>query len=150
MIIKKIQKAALPLYIVFILLSFFYVKSVLKEGDIKIIEESNKKEIKEIKPLKVYLNIETFGSVNSIEVSSDNKNNLIDVLEDLRNEDVIRYEKTYYTDKIVLSYSDNNYFSEKKYEWRIYYDGNDITNEVVEFNLQNDQEFRILLREAET
>lgn len=138
---SKYKKYLIPAYILLLVFSFFYVRSVLNNESIKVMEKEKIEEnVFEIKPAVTYLNIE---GGESYRVRLTNANSVYDILEYLRDENKLYFEKTSYTYGTELDIV--NTLPPNGYLWKVYYGDKDITYAIEELKIKDKDVYTIKL-----
>ena len=134
---EKTKKYFPYIYIVFVIFSFFYVRSVLKEGDIRNYDDELEKAKKE-HPVNVTL---VFGDNNYL-VNLKSGDTVLDLLEDLRGDDLFNYEVTGYTYGTELD-TVNGVKPTLGHKWKLYNENEDITYTIGDVFLTNNTTYTI-------
>lgn len=140
---SKQEKIFIPLYILFAILSFLYVKDVLKEEYVKSKpEEKSEKMKQEFYDLTLILDYR--GARRIYKQEAKNVNSVLDLLQKVRDEHDFSFEVEKHTDKLVIR--DVNGLSTFPNEsWRVYYKDEDITNSINDINLSDDGTYNLIL-----
>ena len=138
---EKAKKYFPTIYVILLIFSFFYVKSVLKEGDLREYDNEVEKVEKE-HPVNVTLVV---GDRKYL-VDLESGDTVLDLLEDLRGDDKFYYEKTDYTYGTELD-SVNGVKPTLGYKWKLYKDDEDITYIMGDIFLTDDTTYTIRLEE---
>ncbi|MFC1700425.1 hypothetical protein ACFLZ4_02155 [Patescibacteria group bacterium] len=136
---EKYKKYFPYIYVVFLISSFFYVKSVLKEGDLRDYDDEVEKAQKE-HPVDVTLVV----SGISYSVRLESGDTVLDLLEDLRGDDKFYYEKTDYTYGTELDTVDGVKPS-SGYKWKVFKGEEDITYTIGDVYLTDKATYTIRL-----
>ena len=117
-------------YILFLILGALYVDSILKHTPIK---EKGKQDqiVEEIKPVTVYLNVE---NDKTYKVDLKNQDSVSDLLDKLRDNGDIFFEKTRYTYGIEIEEL-GHVKTPEGYNWRIFLNDLDITPQLDKLKL---------------
>lgn len=133
-----INKYAPIIYILFLVVSFFYVNKVLNSKTIEVNTKDDKEEqTTEVKPVKVKVEIYNKNTfLTSYELNMQNINTVDDLLEELRENYDFTYEKTKYT--YGNEYSEiYGIKSDDAYIWKIYENNLEITFDTKSHSLIN-------------
>jgi len=116
-LIKK-YKNALPLaYIFLLIVGTLYTRQVLASNSVEVrTKQKDEKNITEIKPVKVYLDI---GQVFSKKM--DSSNTFLDLMENLCSDGLLKYEITEYTYGSRFEHI-NYVYPQDGYEWSLFID----------------------------
>ncbi len=132
-------------YIVFLLFGVFYVRWVLKTNKVQVIKQAEEKKAVNVKPVKVYFSL-YLSPDNSIPVEYhlrlQNTDTFLDFLNNLRESTNFTYEKLLHTYGIEISVV-NSISPIPGYSWRVYVDGQDITNTIDKYYLKDNAHFEI-------
>ena len=144
---KKLYKLFPYLYAFFALFVFLFIRDVLNNNDITI-KKTEKKEkiVEDVKPVKVTLIIQGIGSNKVYERRLNNNDTFDDLLEELRDENLVFYEKTEY---IYGTEYEQLYGVEIPDEsvWKVYAGGEDITFKTNGVLLNDGWVYRLVLSE---
>ncbi len=123
----KFKKVFPFVYVIFGLLTFLYVRNVLKE-EVITVGQSNvtKKTVEEVKPVDVSLVLESANQYKSYDLRKDNNETFDDFLEDLVANAGLEYEKTEYTYGTVYD-KINNEVAPEGYIWKVYAGDEEVT-----------------------
>ena len=142
------KKILIPLYVLFLLISFFYVRSVLEEDTFEISErEENSNNQKEIKPADVALEVTGIPATRTYKVRMKNTDSVTDLLNKLRDEQGFSYEIIAYTDHLEFEHV-NGYLPSGCPLWQLSVKSSDtedfvdITNEVESVELLDEAIYR--------
>ena len=138
---EKAKKYFPYLYILFLIFSAFYVKDVLKEGDLK---KYNSSVEKAEKILDVNVTLIANGKVYTAKLRSDDT--ILDLFEDLRDHDNFYYEKTDYVYGTEIGMV-NGDKAPIGYKWEVFINEEIITNDIGDIYLENEQTYIIKLVE---
>ena len=136
---EKAKKYFPYVYIIFLVFSFFYVRSVMKEGDLRDYDETVDKAIKE-----VAVDVILVVGNESYSVKLESRDTVLDLLEDLRGDDKFHYEKTDYTYGTELD-SVNGVKPSPGYKWKVFRGNEDITHTIGDIYLTDDTTYTIRL-----
>lgn len=136
-IMEKAKKYFPYIYTILLLFSFLYVQSVLKEGDIRNYDDDVEKAVKE-HPVNVTLVVED----KSYFVNLASGDTVLDLLEDLRGDDLFNYEVTGYTYGTELD-TVNGIKPSEGYKWKLYKENEDITNTIGDVFLTDETTYTI-------
>jgi hypothetical protein len=134
----------MAMYVLCLGLGFWYVNSVLKTGTLNVSEEQEKKKTIEIKPVKVSLIVEMPQSTVSYEAKKTNTDSVLDLLNTLRKTTVFRYQRTGYVDRAEIDFV-NGIYPPGGYKWKIFFKGEDITQNFQNTYLENNASYTIKL-----
>lgn len=180
--VTKLKKFSIIITVFFFLAGYLFVTTTLNEDEVKVQEKQSKnKDVIEEKPVKVtlILNGNPYFTTQTFRKKLKNTNTILDLLEDLRKDKMLTYERTFYINSIKLdsingftpktneswimfmsvenqkSIDDlkNNVGIKSKYE-TLYksalVESTDITNEMGNINLVNNATYEIkIIRTAE-
>lgn len=141
MTMQKIKKILIPLYILFLIGSFFYVRSVVKEKSVDV-DQKEEEKVVEVKPVTVFLKYD--GITQKMKMK--NVETVLDLLETLRDDGKIIFEKTLYTYGIELDHF-NRVVAPEGYHWRVFYKDQDITDSMGNVNLEDNSTYEVKLVE---
>jgi|GEM_PF-3277633 len=139
----KLRKVLVTGYVIFLILSFFYVRSVLEGVPVSVEDTSNTKNI-EYKPVKVSLTVKG----PSINKTYSHKLNSNDSISDLLL--VVKEENTDFTfDKISYSYGSelehvNNIKNTLDMKWKIYDGTEDVTLQIDSTKLKDGKNYTLI------
>jgi hypothetical protein len=139
---KKSAKIFIPVYIVILLLSFFYIKSVLKQSPLE--EKQDKKEIQQPYPVLVTLKVNNGIVTLTYTAQLKNTNSVRSLLEEIRDHNNFSFEITEYFHKIEID-TVNKIKTPDGYRWIVLSDGIDITNEIGNTYLKMDGIYELKL-----
>ena len=125
---SKKAKILSLLYILFVFLSFFYIKSVLKTENVRT-KVPLDKNVEDVYKINVTLNFNNENNTYYLTEEMSNVDTIIKLLEQLRKHGKLIYEKTDYTYGIEID-SVNNKTLSNGYKWAVIKDGKDITNDI--------------------
>ena len=125
---SKKAKILSLLYILFVFLSFFYIKSVLKTENVRTKVPLDKK-VEDVYKINVTLNFNDGTNTYTLREEMSNVDTIIKFLEQLRKHGKLIYEKTDYTYGIEID-SVNSKILDSRYKWAVIKDGKDITNDI--------------------
>ena len=134
----KTKKRLIIGYVGFLVISAIYVRSVLKNDQIEVEEREKEGKSVEIKPAKVFLQVKSGTKPQTYETSLMNVDTVLDLIEDLA------YEKTQYSYGTELD-NINNQPTPEGYDWKVYYEGKDITYEIADWNLEDEKTYELVL-----
>jgi hypothetical protein len=129
-----------------LIFGFFYVRSALSEGSIDVEQAREKEVAKEVKPVKVTLIVQGIGEQISYTKRLKNTDALLAFLETVRKEDGLFYEIISYTDDTEIT-DIGKTSTPEGYQWRVYMDDIDVTNELEDINLEDDRIYYLKLIE---
>ncbi len=124
---KKSKKIFIPAYIAILLLSFLYIKSVLKETPIE--EKEDKKEVQQPYSVTVTLKVNNGTSISTYTAQLKNTNSVRSLLEEVRDHNNFSFEITEYFHKIEID-TVNKIKTPEGHKWIVFNNGVDITNEI--------------------
>ncbi len=132
-------------YIIFLIGGGFYIRNVLKNGNFNLTQKDNtKKDVFELKPTKVVLNVFNNVTTKSYNIRLENQDSVLDLLNTLRKKDDLFYEQTNYTDKIVI----DDVYKQKTpsgFVWKVYKGSEDITNKIGDIYLADNDVYDLKL-----
>lgn len=136
MIGSKLRKVLIPIYIMFLVFSFFYVRSVLKGVPVSELDTDIEK-IKNPQEISVDLKILGPGVNLNYKINPKDNDSVADLMLKAKEEN-----ESFVYDRIAYSYGYefehvNNIFNDSDNEWRISVDNTDITMEMDSTYLQN-------------
>ena len=132
-------------YLSVLLLSFIYIKSVLKKEDVESYEETEIEVEKEY-PVTSILNVYQEDSVKEYQAKSTNLESIDDFLDGLRGDSDLQYEKTVFTYGIEIS-SVFGVEPEDGYKWAFLVDGNDVTQQIDNINIDKHHTYELKMIE---
>ena len=123
---SKLNKLLVPLYILFLIGSFFYVKSVLKGVPVSVEDNSDEKTV-ETRSVKVSLTVKAPFYTRTYSQESKNTDSVSDLLLKVReNNKDFTYDRTAYSYGSKLDQI-NGITTTETMEWRIYDAEKDVT-----------------------
>lgn len=136
---EKIKKYFPYFYIAFLLFSFFYIKGVLKEGDIEEYDDDtgNVQKVIDIDAILV-----ADGKFYKSKQRSDDT--ILDLLEDLRSHTDFYYEKTDYIYGTEINMV-NGKKAPEGYKWELVFKDEILTKDIGDIFLQDDQTYNLEL-----
>lgn len=119
---KHLKNTATLLTIIFAIFSYFFVKSALEDGEVKVLDQPEKEKALEIKPVKVTLTVldPNTGGKREYKKRMQNNNSVLELLEKLREEDEFIYEKIAYTYGTEVD-NINGIKAPEGYRWEVNY-----------------------------
>ena len=144
---NKLQKVLFPLYILLLLSSFFYVRGVLKEGAVPVVEKPKKKQGFEVKPVEIFIIIKKFNTETTHNIELRNTKTVLDAFEKLRENKVLSYERTFYTNKVVFEAIDESSDTER-YEWKVFLDDQDISTDMDNIKVLDKESYIVQLQQS--
>ena len=137
---SKKLKIFIPVYILFLLLSFLYIRSVLKESPLDTQDEE--KEVEDVYPITVSLRFINNGVTKAYNANFENIDTVTDLMEDLRDHQELIYEKTEYFKKTTID-SVNGIIPPKGYRWGIFMGDIEYTNDLGSTQLVNNATYEL-------
>lgn len=132
---KKI--VTITAYLLFLLLSFFYVKQILKEDEVYLYEEKEERDVPDKFLVNVTFKYSDGKKTTEFKKERTNFDSVEELLRDLRSKDGLTYEKNNYTyGTEILSVF--GITPQDGYKWAVYFNGKDITNKVESTYLEKD------------
>lgn len=139
---KRSIKIFIPIYIAILVLSSFYIKSVLRESPL------DKKSVKKIEEqpyaINVILKVINETNINTYNIQLKNNDTVKDLLEEVRDHNNFSYEITEYLHKNEIDIV-NKIQTPQGYKWIIEIDGQDITNNLGNEYLKTDGIYELKL-----
>jgi len=136
--VKKVSNYSILGYILVLVVGFFYVRSVMNSSPVKQVDKE--KEVKEVHPVKVYLNFED----KKLSESLTTGDSVGDFLDTLRDDNLIFFERVRYTYGISLD-NVNRMKIPDGYEWRVYSPDGDITFDIDNISLVDNMTYDLRL-----
>lgn len=134
----------MTVYVLSVGLTFWYVRSVLKTGTIDVSAQQEEKKVADVKSVKVSLAVEMPKSTISYDAKLKNTDTVLDLLNTLRDTTNFTYQKTAYIDRVELDFI-NGIYPQGGYKWKIFFNGEDITQKFQDMYLQNKDLYTIKL-----
>ncbi len=143
---KDIKKSYLILaYIVFLILSYIYIKSVLKQSLVPVQDTPREeKKVIDVKDVNVTLKVDNDSTLLTYRVTLKNTDSLYDMLERLRNKDAFTYEKIAYVYGTELDFI-NGEKAPDDYKWKLYDGAKDVTFFAADINLVDGSTYSLIL-----
>ena len=142
---KKRKLIGIAIYITVLALTFFYIKSVLKEERVETHEEKQK-EIEETYPISVSLNYVSGIKQEKYKKTMDSDETVKSLLEEVRQDGDVIYELEEYTyGSEILSV--NGVIPKTGFKWVIIFNDMDITKEISDTKLIKDGEYTLKIVE---
>ena len=138
---SKASKIFIPLYLLFFVVSFFYVKSVLKHEDISEKDKTKPVIIKEY-AVTDYLKVIGPSFVKAYKVERKNTQSVMNMMENIRNNQGFVFEKIEYTHGTEID-SVFQTSAPEGYRWKIFLNGTDITNNIKNILLTNNSTYEL-------
>jgi len=138
---QKAKKYFPYFYILFLIFSFFYVRDVLKEGELREYD-SNVEETKKV--LDVNVTLIANGKTFTAKLRSNDT--IFDLFEDLRDDNNFYYEKTDYTYGTEIEMV-NGEKAPAGYKWEVFLNEDVVTNNIGDIYLEDEQAYVIKLLE---
>ncbi len=142
--ILKSKYVWMTVYVLSVGLTFWYVRSVLKTGTIDVSAQQEEKKVADVKSVKVSLAVEMPKSTISYDAKLKNTDTVLDLLNTLRDTTNFTYQKTAYIDRVELDFI-NGIYPQGGYKWKIFFNGEDITQKFQDMYLQNKDLYTIKL-----
>ena len=141
--VEKLRKIAFPAYLIFLILSFLYISSILQEGSIPLSKKGAEEKATEVHPAKVTLIVYETKTLTSQDVGKTyearltTQDTISDFLDKLRSNKQFFFEKTLYIDHIELTDVDHEKTPDG-YMWRLFNDKwQDITDNFEQIYLKD-------------
>ena len=129
MISPKLKKLLIPAYVLFLIFSFFYVRSVL-EGVPVSEYDKDKKVVITPKEISVALNVSGPGITETYNLTPNDRDSVADlILKTKETYPEFTYDRTAYSYGYKFEHV-SNVRSTENYEWRVYDGENDITKQM--------------------
>lgn len=151
--IAKLKKISITFVVLFFVLSYIFVINTLGKEEVKVEEKQSKSEnIIEEKPVRVTLNINgsPYFGFQTINKRMQNTQTILDLLEILRDDGFLTYERTFYTYGVEID-NINGFIPPENEKWSVFVS---IENEKSISDLKNnvglEQKYEELLNEALT
>ncbi len=141
----KKKKILIISYLVFLILSFFYIKNVLKEESVGVYQ----KEIKNFEDeyeVSVTFRYYDNNSVREFKETLKNTDTIEELLQLMRKKNVLTYETNKYTYGTEIE-SINTRKPADNYKWVIFSDGNDVTLEIGSKRLEDNKIYELRMVE---
>lgn len=150
LILKNIKLIAYILWILLFVFGYFFVQKTLKEGDIKVSNEKEKKKTIEVKEYVVYIKLTPNSKQPEIRKRLENTNTVLDLFQRTQDEtpNLFSFEKTEYINGTKI----DEYNNQKKpdgYEWKVFSEKDgikqDISDKFKSLSIENDTTYSIEL-----
>lgn len=141
---EKVKKYIPFVYIILLVLAFTYVRGILDQEELDVDVKDNDKEVHEVKPADVTLEIRGFQTNFKTELRLENTKTFDDLLELLVKEGKLTYEKTEYIYGTVYD-NFNGEEALEEYSWHIYANGEEITLNTKGYKLEDEGIYNIVL-----
>lgn len=139
---KKTTKIFIPVYIAILILSFLYIKSVLRESPLD--KKETKQEVQQPYTVNVSLRVNNGLNVSTYNTQLKNIDTVKDLFEEIRDHNNFSYEITEYFHKNEID-TVNKIKTPLGYKWIVEVDGEDITNEIGNVYLKKDGIYELKL-----
>jgi len=144
---QEMQKIYYVLFLLLIFITVLFVRSAIKSQNVDVGTRKEKQGFV-VKPVKVKLNVIKDGSVIfEYQASLQNDDSLLDMFEYLRNKQGFIYEKIAYIYGTEID-NINNLKAPDGLKWRVFNNGEDITFEIGNINLEDEKVYEIKLEES--
>ena len=143
MLSKKLIKYLTFAYILLLAFGFFYVRDIVATDRVDVDEEVVEEKVKEVKPITVYLQIDNGTEVSDYKVRMNNTNSFEDLLEYLRENDGLKYERNYYLSGTHIS-EINDVKADNDLKWLIYKESQDVTGMYEELELTDETSYKLV------
>ena len=143
MLSKKLIKYLTFAYILLLAFGFFYVRDIVATDRVDVDEEVVEEKVKEVKPITVYLQIDNGTEVSDYKVRMNNTNSFEDLLEYLRENDDLKYERNYYLSGTHIS-EINDVKADNDLKWLIYKESQDVTGMYEELELTDETSYKLV------
>lgn len=137
----KKKKILIILYLVFITLSFFYIRDVLKEERVSVYQKEIKK-FEEEYPVNVTFRYHDNNTVREFRETLKNTDTIEELLQLMRKKKILTYETNKYTYGTEID-SINDIKPASNYKWVVLSDGNDVTLEINSKRLENNKTYEL-------
>jgi hypothetical protein len=134
--LKKARKYFVPVYILFLIVSFFWVRSVLNSRSLELAERDNSDEIPRVEMVGVTLTVEHNSESISYTEKMKNTDSLEDLFKRLRDREDFSYEKTGYIYGTEFEMV-NGIELPEGYRWRVFKEGSEEELDKEEHKLEN-------------
>lgn len=144
---EKLRKILVPAYIVFLVLSFLYVRSVLKGVPVSVQDNSDEKSL-ESKPVIVSLTVRGVGQGSSYSQKLTTNDSVSDLLLSIKEE-----VGGFTFDRISYSYGSefdhvNNIKNTGDMKWKVYDGAEDITLSMDEIKLEDGKNYTLIYEKS--
>jgi len=130
-------------YILLMVFSFFYVRKVLSEGDLKVTTREKSRGFDE-KPAKVTLIIAGPGIGVKYTVDMKNTDTVMDLLDKVSEEQGLEYDMTSYVNRTEFEHI-NGIKAPEGYVWKLLQGDSDLTEYIQNTKLRDENIYRIIL-----
>ncbi len=141
---EKIRKIFVPTYIVFLVVVAVFIKVNLKNNQVPVTKKEKQEKAAEIKPAKVYLNINDGKSITQYKTLLQNQDTVIELIDAARAENALSYERTAYAYGTEID-TINGQTAPEGYKWKVFSNNKNITYEVEAINLEDGAVYDIRL-----
>ncbi len=131
---SRTSKLLAILYIIFVIFSFIFVKSTLKEEEV-IERKEDKKQTEDVYDFNAVLIYDNGKEIKELKEKMRNTDTILEFLKELRDHGKLIYEKTDYTYGIQID-SVNKIIPSDNYVWSIFLNGEDVTKDIGKIRVQ--------------
>ncbi|KKS34080.1 hypothetical protein A2380_00805 [candidate division WWE3 bacterium RIFOXYB1_FULL_43_24] len=140
---NKLNKLLLPLYILFLIFSYFYVKSVIKGIPVSVEDKIDEKSV-EVKRVDVTLTVKTPTFTKTYKQESKTNKTVSDLLLQVReNNTDFTFDRTAYSYGSQLDHV-NNIKATDTMSWKIFDGDNDITSKMDSIELVDGKSYLLV------
>jgi len=145
---SKVKKYFAITYVIFLIVGFFFIRDVIFNHEVPVSKKESKKTEVEVKFVsnKIIVQSENGVLLSTYTTSKKNKrkntDTLLDLLNYLREEEGLFYEKTAYVYGMALE-NVNNVSIPSHFIWKVFHNDKDITFDIHNIHLQNNAEYII-------
>jgi len=133
-------------YIVLLIFSFIYIRWVLGSTQVQVLDKPLEEKVARVQPAKVTLNVylnEASGPITYL-ARLQNTYTVLDLLNSLKSSSDLTYEKLLYTFGTELTMV-NNVPAPTGYKWKVFFNGQDITNTINKLYLKDSAHYDLRL-----
>lgn len=141
--LKEVKKYLIGIYIILMVGGIFYVNNVLEHTEIDELDK-DKEEVDKVHPVKVYLNLDDGTKTETYEVKLSTRESVNDLLENLRDNNKIFFEKTRYIYGDEIEDVNKKDISEN-YHWKVFFNDTDITYQMNDVRLVDNTTYHLRL-----
>ncbi|NMB69900.1 hypothetical protein GYA27_01710 [candidate division WWE3 bacterium] len=135
-------------YLLLLLATIFYVKTVLKRSDIKVNKGKEQQSAVEEKFVNVEITVDNGKTIRNYKTKLKNIDSVYDALDKIHDADGFYYEITGYLYGTEIDCV-NELCRTEGYKWEVYKDGQKITNVIKETNLEDDAKIELKMEKLQ-
>jgi hypothetical protein len=140
----KLRKILIFSYILSLFFGTIYVYKIVNSDSLEVKEKSEKKDVVYYKPVRFTLKISSSRQKEEFNLRMENSNTILGVIDELRKDEKLTYEKTAYrygTDLVQI----NNELAPEGFDWRIFANGQDVTYDISKIRIESDGIYELRL-----